>query len=580
MSNNRIPWTSIYEEERQHPLDAYLLEQSEILAKYAFTQGKRVPDFVLSTLRTARTRLDSFPDSAEVNVVAIAKAHAALSLLVAPAKPGTLLLIHNTKKRNPVLSVLGEVPLLQRLTFLAFFLLVGLISVSLSRLVNFEDLTKGMFGNTGIPLLLNLTLLMLASGLGATFSGLYTTISAVKRRQYDFGESVSFFVRFAMGLITGLFISELIPIDLDATDKGSSGAIAKVTLAVLGGFSAHILYGILSKLIESLRAMIGDGEDMLKEIGRIDAQAQLRAAEQRAKAAALAEKRRAQAQKAHTQAAAGSAQAPAGVQGDATNQAPKAPTPAAQIPAAQTPNAKEPAHQPSGDWDIGPLLKPEQYFSQAHPSLLQGKGVKEIPRGVAFDGKLKKYDHGGTQDIYDDVKAPKGGKWGTTTHSRELQVYWRACKNAANYMVKAVGYENPSSDGSINLLQQDSTSYALSRSSTYDAALELLNRQLSQCIPVIVGVSYDDGEAGWSKSGQDHFVVIVGRGSQDGKHFYTYFDPGRTGPDGHNLQTNRLYLNQAPDGSAHDYYISGKRGDQKRDYVLCEVRTMQPIHNS
>ncbi len=538
-----------------NPLDVYLFLQAEVMAGYAFSQGKIVPDNVVNTLASARRSLSKNAASGEqIDTAALTRTHAALSALVAPARPGTLLLIERFRNQSKRGAWLGAVPLLRRLIILSVIMLVGLISVSLSPNINYQELELGMFGHSGLELLLNLLLLLFASGLGATFSGLYTTINAVNSMQYDEIEAVSFFVRFTMGLITGLFIAELIPMDMDpsAGGGGASGAIGKVTLAVLGGFSAHILYGILSKMVDSFQSMVGEGDDMLKEIGRLDSQIQKQVAAQ------AAERDRQRATEKRQKATA-----------NANLPSTPAPTPT-PIP---TPTPK-PSLPPITGWNVPDLLKSTDYYSQAHPT--KANGVNSVPRKTAFSGALTKYDHGGSKSIYDESKVRPDWK-NYDTVGREVKVHWLACKNTVSLMATNAGYKDTGLSNAIGLLRASTEGgkFVLNKAETYEQALDDLNKNLQARIPVIVGVSYGV-KAGYSEWGQSHFILIVGRGQDEKGRYYTYFDPGRGNSGGFNTKLNRLYINMDPDGQPHPYYISGYRGDKKKKYILCEIRRMVP----
>ena len=545
------------------PLDVYLFLQSEVMATHAFAQGKIVPESALVAIRQARRVLagEAGP-GAEINTAAMARTHSDLAALVAPARPGTLLLIERFQHQKQFGAWLGVVPLIRRLILLALFLLIGLITVSLSPKINYEHLGRGMFGHAGTELLLNLLLLLFASGLGATFSGLYTTINAVKSLQYDSIEEISFFVRFTMGLITGLFITEIIPIDMDpeGSGDGSAGAIGKVTMAVLGGFSAHILYGILTKMVKSFESMVGEGDDMLKEIGRLDSQVQKQIAAQ-----AAARDREVLA---------------------VANEAPPVVAPTVIVPtpavAAETPSPlpppAPPAHSgivdgpPVEGWEVPSLLERSAFFTQAHPSL--ARNVPPVPRAQAFSGALAKYDRGGSEDIYDDAKV-KGGWRSMTELEREQKVYWRACKNTVDYMVGNAGFRDTGSGNAIALLAQTTQNGAfhLAQADSYDRALASLNDTLARRIPVVAGVSYGK-KKGWRSSGQNHFILIVGRSADEKGQCYLFFDPGRSYDIGSDTTANRLYIGKDPAGNSHPYFISGKHAKSSKDYILCEVRQM------
>ncbi|WP_345337373.1 hypothetical protein [Ferrimonas pelagia] len=68
-----------------------------------------------------------------------------------------------------------------------------------------------------------------------------------------------------VGLISGIILTQLIPINLDAVaqaagdevDTGpSSEAAIRITLALIGGFSADLMYRILNRLVEAVQSLL------------------------------------------------------------------------------------------------------------------------------------------------------------------------------------------------------------------------------------------------------------------------------------------------------------------------------------
>lgn len=216
-------------------------------------------------------------------------------------------------------------------------------------------------------------------------------------------------------------------------------------------------------------------------------------------------------------------------------------------------------------WTIGPLLSKDQFFSQAHPTLLNG--VNGIPRNVAFSGALEKYDRGGGEDIYNDAKVK--AKWKKLSKTgREKKVYWRACYNTAAYMCKLGGSSASGSAGSLQTLIEEGNSRKPGKD--FEKGVSRLDRQLEAGQPVLAGV--DKGVKGLNANATDHYIVIVGRGQDESGKYYTYFDPGRTRAAGYDLTQNRLYVGKDKHGNAKERTVAGDNGYKK--YTLSEVRKM------
>ncbi len=218
------------------------------------------------------------------------------------------------------------------------------------------------------------------------------------------------------------------------------------------------------------------------------------------------------------------------------------------------------------DMTIEPLMSSDDYLTQAPPSARSG--VKGIPEDVAFSGVLTKYDRGGAVDIYNgDYPKTVGGKVMQDFDSAYDRVYWIACKNTADEMLRRKGFAETGSAETINTMTRDKP--------TDDAAAgkNRLDGLLEQSMPVLVGLDYYIGEM--NANATDHYVIIVGRGQDQKGVFYQYFDPGRTTSAGHDLTKNRIYAGVGKKGEANDQMISGING--KKDYSLSEVRDMEEI---
>ncbi len=73
-----------------------------------------------------------------------------------------------------------------------------------------------------------------------------------------------YWVKLALGIIAGLLLAELIPvsqvpIDLanGASETTTQSTMQKPLIALVGGFSASILYTILNRLTETLENLFG-----------------------------------------------------------------------------------------------------------------------------------------------------------------------------------------------------------------------------------------------------------------------------------------------------------------------------------
>lgn len=105
-----------------------------------------------------------------------------------------------------------------------------------------------MFDLQGTDLLYVQAILLAASAIGASFAGLFKANSFVTQGVYDPKHESSYWVRFVVGLISGITLTQLIPINLDAVAQSTTDMIAvdtnseanhaaiRITTALLGGF--------------------------------------------------------------------------------------------------------------------------------------------------------------------------------------------------------------------------------------------------------------------------------------------------------------------------------------------------------
>jgi hypothetical protein len=119
-----------------------------------------------------------------------------------------------------------------------------------------------MLSNDGWNLLLVQLFLLSAAGAGACFANLFDILKAVSNMTILPTFSSEYWVKLALGIIAGLLLAELIPVADAAAAAGSeavlgsSSSFQKPLVALIGGFSASILYTILNRLTETLENLV------------------------------------------------------------------------------------------------------------------------------------------------------------------------------------------------------------------------------------------------------------------------------------------------------------------------------------
>lgn len=227
-----------------------MLLECEAMAKHAAASGLKIPGTLIGLLE------DASQEQTAQDIGQVSAAHAYLSKAVAPATPRSILFMAGGSRKKGVWSLLGPVPLTRGLMIAAFLSLAALVVLSLSKDV---DGTIDWEHEEGVNLLLKELFLLSAAGLGASFSALFQANYFIVKGTFDPKYDSSYWSRFALGLISGMILAMLIPMD----DGGKS--FSKPILAMLGGFSVTVVYRILTRLTAAVESLVqGDDKDIVE----------------------------------------------------------------------------------------------------------------------------------------------------------------------------------------------------------------------------------------------------------------------------------------------------------------------------
>ena len=239
----------------QPPLEKQVLLGAEAMARYALASGLRVPAAVVDTVRRADTTYRHTPDEEIPEFDALLRAHAELVRIVAPATPRTILLV--SEGRRSRLSMLGPVRLVRQMLIAVVVLLVSFVLLAMSPDVNARS--GDPLTSSGWALLVNELFFIALGGLGAAFSALFTAYRYISEGTYDPKYESTYWLRFILGLMAGLLLPALIPIGGGANDS----TLTKPLLALLGGFSAAMLYRVLERLVTTVESLVqGDSREL------------------------------------------------------------------------------------------------------------------------------------------------------------------------------------------------------------------------------------------------------------------------------------------------------------------------------
>lgn len=253
-NNNQVHKVSLQEQ---------LVLECTAMAKHAFASGMQVPEKTIRVLdgftgqkpgtggADEGERMDSGP---------LISVHEQLTKIVEPAKPRTILLMDKESDQPGLLKFLGVVPFIRRMMLAAIVCLVLFITISLSPEINNKPDSWNLFQTSGWALLLKELFLLSAAGLGASFTALFKANRFIVEGTFDPKYESSYWIRFSLGFIAGMILATLIPIE-----ESVSSDFGKPLLAMLGGFSADLVYRVIARIIETLEALFrGDTRTLVQ----------------------------------------------------------------------------------------------------------------------------------------------------------------------------------------------------------------------------------------------------------------------------------------------------------------------------
>jgi hypothetical protein len=276
-----LPALSLREETRLS-IQNQLLREVEAMACFAMGAGLGVPPDILVSIETAleprpanaapRPKQEQLgwdkpgaappapaTDDSPAPGERLAAAHLALTKLVAPAMPGTLVLLHEQRLTHGFTYSFGAVPLARRMLLLGLLSLALLLGIALSSRVNAENLSRGLLASQGLNLCAIEIFLAAAALVGATLANLKRLEPFISACTYDPRYESSYWIRLVMGLISGIILSQFISTGALNNAAGNKDAlnVSEPLLALLGGFSGELVHNILAHFIMVISNLFG-----------------------------------------------------------------------------------------------------------------------------------------------------------------------------------------------------------------------------------------------------------------------------------------------------------------------------------
>jgi hypothetical protein len=250
-----------------YTLHGQLVHECVAMTRYLLSSGAGAPADLV-----AQVGAYALAEGGPADAGSLANVHQRLVRLVHPAKPGSIVYLQEISANRPSRSTLGTVPVVRQimgisLVCLAAFIALGVFgSVAAAR-------NGALIESVAVRVFLREIFWMSAAGLGASFATLFEVNQQITGRTYDPATAPWLWVRLTLGVVAGFVLVALVPVG----GSGGSGAhvMAKPTLALLGGFSAPVVYLALNRLVESVESMFRPDDRQGAAAGRRSLNARL-----------------------------------------------------------------------------------------------------------------------------------------------------------------------------------------------------------------------------------------------------------------------------------------------------------------
>ncbi|WP_313375653.1 hypothetical protein [Chishuiella sp.] len=143
-----------------------------------------------------------------------------------------------------------------------------------------------------------------------------------------------------------------------------------------------------------------------------------------------------------------------------------------------------------------------------------------------------------------------------------------ACKKTCDDILNKIGLASTSKDEKdifqIALENNTHTKLIINKENS-KKGISYMNMELEKGNPLQLGVDHKLGY-GYNEGTTDHFIVIIGKGCENGKIYYRFYDVGTVHKDKGASDDNRLYLDKS------DYSLKGKTVYNGHFYTVTQIR--------
>lgn len=252
------------------PVKDSIYNQCRVMLDHAMKTGKTINNNHLASLNRS---LESLSQEELIH------SYNYLAKLIKPAMPGTLILFEKNRQSKSPFRFLGPLPIVRGFMLVTIISLLALIGISLSPMVNNDSMQLSMLQGKGWSQAARLAFLLSAASVGGSFYALFKMNSFVKQGSFDMKYAPTYWSRYVLGLVAGILLSELfvvffetVPTQSDTLPDGTLTPLAsapyliKPIFAILGGFSANLMYRILNRFIDMVESLFkGTTDEMLAQ---------------------------------------------------------------------------------------------------------------------------------------------------------------------------------------------------------------------------------------------------------------------------------------------------------------------------
>jgi hypothetical protein len=265
-----------------HDLRKQIYLECKSMAKFAMAKGKSVPVSAIMSIEAVEDHsLDANGTNSspqirrDLDITALVDTHYFLARLIEPAAPQTILLLDQEQKTGSMLKFLGPITLVRELMLVALISLFIFVSLMSSPLIDSDSLAEDVLKADGMEQVARLIFYIGAAGLGASFAALYKANDYITNGTFDPSYQASYWIRLSLGIIAGLLLAVLISEDSLQSRGMLSKGVIRPLLAILGGFSADLLYAFLIRMVETFKSLFESSSQNILDAKAIEAKAKL-----------------------------------------------------------------------------------------------------------------------------------------------------------------------------------------------------------------------------------------------------------------------------------------------------------------